>query len=80
VDRAGIFHCLARLDDERLAEVFGREVLRLLVGQKLLCPEWEERNPDPGQDGEDHVFAQADIEEEKIVFSGLTKRESCSNC
>jgi len=31
VDRAGIFHRLPRLDDARLAEIFGREVLALLV-------------------------------------------------
>jgi ribosomal protein S27E len=31
VDRAGIFHGLPRLDDSRLAEIFGREVLKLLV-------------------------------------------------
>jgi hypothetical protein len=31
VDRAGIFHRLPRLDDVRLAEILGREVLALLV-------------------------------------------------
>jgi hypothetical protein len=31
------------LDDARLAEISGREVLRLLVGKGLLSPEWEER-------------------------------------
>jgi hypothetical protein len=30
-DRAGIFRRLPRLDDSRLAEIFGREVLKLLV-------------------------------------------------
>jgi len=43
VDRAGIFHRLPRLDDARLAEIFGREVLRLLVDGGLLSPEWAER-------------------------------------
>jgi len=43
VDRAGIFHRLPRLDDARLAEIFGREVLALLVGKGLLSPEWAER-------------------------------------
>jgi ribosomal protein S27E len=43
VDRAGIFHRLLRLDDARLAEIFGREVLALLVSKGLLSPEWAER-------------------------------------
>jgi hypothetical protein len=43
VDRAGIFHRLPRLDDARLAEIFGHEVLRLLVDRGLLSPEWAER-------------------------------------
>ena len=33
VDWVGIFHRLPRLDDARLAEIFGREVLALLVGK-----------------------------------------------
>ena len=41
--RAGIFHRLPRLDDARLAEIFAREVLRLMVGKGLLSPEWAER-------------------------------------
>jgi hypothetical protein len=43
VDRAGIFHRVPRLDDARLAEIFAREVLRLMVGKGLLSPEWAER-------------------------------------
>jgi hypothetical protein len=43
VDRAGIFHRLPRLDDARLAEIFGREVLAFLVSKGLLSPEWAER-------------------------------------
>jgi hypothetical protein len=43
VDRAGIFHRIAHLDDSRLAEIFGREVLALLVSKGLLSPEWAER-------------------------------------
>jgi hypothetical protein len=43
MDRAGAFHRLPRLDDSRLAEIFAREVLRLLVGKGLLSPEWAER-------------------------------------
>jgi hypothetical protein len=43
VDEAGVFHKLPRLDDSRLAEIFGREVLAFLVGKELLSPEWAER-------------------------------------
>jgi ribosomal protein S27E len=43
VDRSGIFHRLPRWDDGRLAEIFGREVLALLVSKGLLSPEWAER-------------------------------------
>ena len=43
MDEAGAFHKIPRIDDSRLAELFGREVLRLLVGQGLLSPEWAER-------------------------------------
>ncbi|MGZ5498201.1 MAG: transposase [Candidatus Aminicenantales bacterium] len=43
IDREGIFHRQPRLDDARLAEIFGREVLRLLVDRGLLSPEWVER-------------------------------------
>jgi hypothetical protein len=43
VDRAGIFHRIPRLDDARLADIFAREVLRLLVNRGLLSPEWGER-------------------------------------
>jgi hypothetical protein len=43
VDRAGIFHRLPCLDDTRLAEIFAREVLALLVSKGLLSPEWAER-------------------------------------
>jgi hypothetical protein len=40
---AGVFHQIPRIDDLRLAEVFGREVLAFLVGRELLSPEWVER-------------------------------------
>jgi hypothetical protein len=42
-DAAGVFHQIPRIDDLRLAEVFGREVLAFLVGRELLSPEWAER-------------------------------------
>ena len=43
MDQAGVFHRLPHLDDSRLAEIFAREVLRLLVGKGLLSPEWAEQ-------------------------------------
>jgi hypothetical protein len=43
VDRAGIFHKVPRIDDSRLTELFGREVLADLVRKELLSPEWAER-------------------------------------
>jgi len=43
VDAAGVFHQIARLDDSRLAEVFAREVLAMLVRKELLNLEWAER-------------------------------------
>jgi hypothetical protein len=43
VDEAGDFHKISRIDDTRLAKLFAREVLGLLVGRKLLSPERAER-------------------------------------
>jgi hypothetical protein len=43
VDEAGIFHQIPRLDDSRLAGIFAREVLAMLVRRELLSPEWPER-------------------------------------
>ncbi len=43
VDEAGVFHKICRIDDSRLAELFGREVLGCLVRKQLLVPEWAER-------------------------------------
>jgi hypothetical protein len=43
VDEAGLFYKVPRIDDSRLAEIFARGVLRLLVGKGLLNPEWAER-------------------------------------
>jgi len=43
VDVAGVFHKIPGIDDTRLEEIFAREVLRLLVGRKLLSPEWAEK-------------------------------------
>ncbi|MDI6698290.1 MAG: transposase [Candidatus Saccharicenans sp.] len=43
VGKAEVFHKIPRIDDLRLAELFAREVLAMLVGQELLSPEWAER-------------------------------------
>jgi hypothetical protein len=43
VDKAGFFHKVPRIDDSRLAEIFAREVLAMLVRKALLSPEWAER-------------------------------------
>jgi len=40
---AGVFHEIPRMDDSRLAEIFAREVLAMLVRKELLSPEWAER-------------------------------------
>jgi hypothetical protein len=40
-DEAGIFHKISRLNDSRLAELLGREVLALFVRKELFSPEWE---------------------------------------
>ncbi|TFG92595.1 MAG: transposase [Syntrophobacterales bacterium] len=42
-DEAGVFHKIPRIDDSRLAEIFAREVLSMLVRKELLSPEWAER-------------------------------------
>jgi len=42
-DREGRFRLIPRIDDARLAEIFAREVFKLLVGKGLLSPEWAER-------------------------------------
>jgi ribosomal protein S27E len=43
VDEAGAFHKITRIDDSRLAELFGREVLAALVRKELLSPDWAEK-------------------------------------
>jgi hypothetical protein len=43
VGGAGLFHKIPRIDDSRLTELFGREVLADLVRKELLSPEWAER-------------------------------------
>jgi hypothetical protein len=42
-DKKGAFHKVPRFNDDRLAEVFAREVLGFLVGRELLSPEWAEK-------------------------------------
>jgi len=43
VDETGVFYKIPRIDDSRLAEIFAREVLAMLVRKELLSPEWAER-------------------------------------
>ena len=46
ISNAHIIDCIPkipRIDDSRLAEIFAREVLAMLVGRELLSPEWAER-------------------------------------
>jgi hypothetical protein len=43
MDQAGVLHRLSHPGDSRLAEIFAREALRLLVGKGLLSPVWAER-------------------------------------
>ena len=40
---AGVFYKIPRIDDSRLAKVFAREVLAMLVRKELLSPERAER-------------------------------------
>ena len=42
MDAARVFHKIPRIDESRLAEVFAREVLAMLVRKELLSPEWAE--------------------------------------
>jgi hypothetical protein len=58
-DEAGVFHKIPRIDDSRLAEIFAREVLAMLVRKELLSPEWAERIiswPHPGFNVHSHIF------------------------
>jgi len=59
VDEAGVFHKIPRIDDSRLAEIFAREVLAMLVRKELLSPEWAERIlcwPHSGFNVHSHIF------------------------
>ena len=59
VDEAGVFHKIPRIDDSRLAEIFSREVLAMLVRKTLLSPEWAERIlswPHSGFNVHSHIF------------------------
>ena len=69
MDRAGIFHRLPRLDDARLAEIFAREVLALLVSKGLLSPEWAERIlswPHTGFNVHSRVRVRTKLEAERV--------------
>jgi ribosomal protein S27E len=68
-DEAGVFHKIPQIDDSRLAELFGREVLRLLVGRTLLSPEWAERIlswPHSGFNVHSLVRAETKTEAERV--------------
>ncbi len=43
MDQAGVFRKISWIDDSKLAELFGREVLADLVRKELLSPEWAQR-------------------------------------
>jgi hypothetical protein len=38
LDAMGVFYNILHIDDERLAEIFAREVLSFLVGREILSP------------------------------------------
>jgi hypothetical protein len=74
VDAAGVFPKIPRIDDARLAEIFGRAVLRLLVGKELLSPEWAERIlswPHTGFNVHSRVRAKTKPEAERVGKSML---------
>jgi hypothetical protein len=59
VDEAGVFHKIPRIDDSRLAKIFAREVLAMLIRKELLSPEWAERVlswPHSGFNVHSHIF------------------------
>jgi hypothetical protein len=69
VDEAGVFHKIPRIDDSRLAEIFAREVLAMLVRKELLSPEWAERIlswPHSGFNVHSLVRAKTKIEAERV--------------
>ena len=43
MDEGGAYHKIYWIDDSRLAELVGREVIADLVGRELLSPGWAER-------------------------------------
>jgi len=58
-DEDGVFHEIPRIDDSRLAEIFAREVLAMLVRKELLSPEWADRIlswPHTGFNVHSHIF------------------------
>ena len=60
---------VSRIDDSRLADIFGREVLTDLVGRELLSPEWAERLlswPHTGFNVHSRVRAKTKIEAERV--------------
>jgi hypothetical protein len=81
-DEAGVFHKIPRIDDSRLAEIFAREVLAMLVRKELLSPEWAERIlswPHSGFNVHSHIFIARvtshipDKGQVMVRYSGLCK-------
>jgi hypothetical protein len=69
VDEAGLFHKVPRIDDSRLAELFGREVLGFLVHKELVSTEWAEKILSWGHSGfnvHSRVRARTRIEAERV--------------
>jgi hypothetical protein len=69
VDGTGIFHRIPRLDDARLGEILGREVLTLLVSKGSLSREWAERilsGRHTGFNVHSRVRARTKVEAERV--------------
>jgi hypothetical protein len=69
MDEAGVFQAIPRIDDVRLAELFAREVLAMLVRKELLSPDWAERIlswPHTGFNVHSLVRTQTKIEAERV--------------
>jgi hypothetical protein len=69
MDARGDFQAIPRIDDSRLAELFAREVLAMLVRKELLSPDWAERIlswPHTGFNVHSLVRTQTKIEAERV--------------
>jgi hypothetical protein len=69
MDETGVFQAIPRIDDARLAELFAREVLAMLVRKELLSPDWAERIlswPHTGFNVHSLVRTRTKIEAERV--------------